>query len=154
MGMGTHLLLFGLFFVLVPIAMVIFTTYSVFVLIYQPNLWFTCIFVGALWAEYILLRWLYDFWCFHERKIMMLPIQLTAFEQPPTALIMRHENGKRWPVIHALTTSANCLFCDGTVYLCEESHSRYRVLGACSRHPTEHRFTFDYTNMLGRALVD
>lgn len=153
MGLGTNFLLTTLFLV-APTAIVLFTVYFALGVIYRPSVWLISVFIGLLWAEFLFLKWLNEIWHLYDRKIMILPMILTPPEQPPTALVMRRVKDKRWPVIHAIATSADCLFCDGTVYLREDTHSRYRVIGACNRHPTEHRFTFDHTNNLGRALVD
>jgi len=153
MGVGTHLLLAAIF-LLVPIVALIYAVALGFLTYYQPTIWNVSVFIGVICVEFFVLRGLYEFWYFHDRKIMMLPIQFTPLEQPPTALVMRGEKDKRWPVIHAMATSAECILCDGTVFLRKESHYRYRVIGACNRHPTEHRFTFDYTNMLGKVLAD
>lgn len=153
MGVGTHLFLAATF-LLVPIVALIYAVALGFLTYYQPTIWNVSIFIGVICVEFFVLRGLYEFWYFHDRKIMMLPIQLTPLEQPPTALVMRREKDKRWPVVHVMATSSDCLLCDGTVFLRKESHYRYRVIGACNRHPTEHRFTFDYTNMLGKVLAD
>lgn len=152
-GAGIHLFIASIFF-LVPATLTSFTVLFAFVIINEASVFNVSIFIGVLWAEFYLLRWIYDFWHFYDRKIMMLPLSFTAIDQPPTALVMRRKKDKRWPDIQILATSANCLHCDGTVYLREENHTRFRVIGACNRHPTEHRFTFDYTRNLGRQLQD
>lgn len=153
MGFGAHLLL-SLAFLLIPAAVVVFDVIFIVQLLHTPTVFYLSVFVGLVWVEWGMLRGLYELFKFPERKIVMVHEVLLNFKQAPTAMVMRRLNNKDWPILQLITPQATCPLCDGTIYIRKDTSRRYRIIGACNRHPTEHRYSFDYTVNLGWRIND